>query len=215
MPGVSLQTDAFVLQRRPPSDAFQGLTVFSAEHGLLPVQQRLPKRSVAAPKRTSAGAAVNHPLDLFDEAALRLESSNQGRTWFVQEARLIRRHEAIGRDYEPLRFASALASLIVRHPGAAESRTKIADLLHTAFAAFSAGVRSDIVYLKSLYRYSRDEGYPVREEWFARLPAAERREADELLHRPVAALSAPPAAVARLQHRLEDYLRGFTEILPE
>ena len=30
MAGRTLQTDAFILLRRPPTDAFQGFTVFSA-----------------------------------------------------------------------------------------------------------------------------------------------------------------------------------------
>ncbi len=215
MPGASLQTDAFVLHKRPPSDTFVGLTVFSAEKGLLQVQQRLPKRPASAPRRASGGAAVNHPLDLFDEAALLLESANDGRTWFVKEARLLVRSDTIGRDYETLRGASEFAALIRRHPGPEESHARIAALLRTAFAAFAAGRRPDIVYLKSLYCFSRDEGYPVREEWLARLSSADRAATEKILHQPVAAQDAPPAEVLRLRRRLEDYLRGFTEILPE
>lgn len=215
MPGATLQTDVFVLHKRPPSDSFVALTVFSGEKGLLHVLQRLPKRAPAAPKRLSGGAAVNHPLDLFDEAALLLEATNEGRTWFVKEARLLHRPEAIGRDYETLLFASNFASLIKRHPGPEESHPKIAALLRTAFAAFAAGTRPDIVYFKSLYCFSRDEGYPVREEWLARLPAADRAATEKILRQPVAEQTAPPAEVARRLRRLEDYLRGFTEILPE
>jgi hypothetical protein len=215
MPGALLQTDAFVLHKRPPSDSFVALTVFSAEKGLLHVLQRLPKRAPSATARTARGTAVNHPLDLFDEAALLLESTNEGRTWFAKEARLLHRPEGIGRDYETLQAASNLAGLIKRHPGPEESHSRIAALLRTAFAAFATGRRPDIVYFKSLYCFSRDEGYPVREEWLARLSAADRAAAESLLHQPVAAQSTPPAEVARHLRRLEDYLRGFTEILPE
>ena len=35
MPAQSLATEAFVLLKRPPADAFQTFTVFSAEHGTL------------------------------------------------------------------------------------------------------------------------------------------------------------------------------------
>lgn len=215
MPGASLQTDAFVLHKRPPSDAFIALTVFSADKGLLQVQQRLPKRTPAAPRKASGGAAVNHPLDLFDEAALLLESTNEGRTWFVKEARLLARPDAIGRDYETLRCASEFAALIRRHPGPEESHARIAALLRTAFAAFAAGRRPDIVYFKSLYLFSRDEGYPVREEWLTRLSSTDRAATEAILQQPVAAQTAAPEEVARLRRRLEDYLRGFTEILPE
>lgn len=203
MPAQSLQTEAFVLGKRPPADAFQSFTVFSAEHGPLLVLQRIAKKS--------AGAAV--ALDLFDEAALILESSNQGRTWFIKEARLIRRHGDIGRSYEALRQTSALAALVARNPGDEASRAAVAELLRAAFAAFAAGVRPDVVYFKSVYRFARDEGYPLKEQWFPTLPSADRAEVAKLLNRPLAEQSAAPDAVVRLQRRLEEYLRGHTEIL--
>jgi hypothetical protein len=204
VPAQVLHTDAIVLAKRLPSDSFQALTVFSAEHGVLQVQQRLAKRS------GTAGVA----LDLFDEVTLILESSNQGRTWFVKEAILVTRHTELGRNYEALRLASALAALIARNPVHEETRSAAARLLATALAAFT-GPRPDIVYFKSLYRFARNEGYPMKEQWFPTLPAADRAEAATLLNRPLAEQTAAAAVVARLQRRMEDYLRGHTEILLE
>lgn len=203
MPAQSLQTDAFVLLKRPPADAFQSFTVFSAEHGPLLALQRIAKKA----------ATTSVALDLFDEAALILESSNQGRTWFVKEARLIQRHGEIGRSYEALQLASALAAVVARNPGDEAGRGAVAGLLRGAFAAFGSGVRPDVVYFKSLYRFARDEGYPLKEQWFPTLPAADRAEVATLLNRPLAEQTAAASAVARLQRRLEEYLRGHTEVL--
>ncbi len=205
MPGLTLQTDAFVLLKQPPADRFQTFTVFSADQGVLAVLQRLPKKN-------SAGAVA---LDLFDEAALLLESSNQGRTWFVREPRLLVRHDGIGRHYDSLRFASALATLVARNPGPAESRAPVAALLRAAFTAFAEDKRPDLVYFKSLYRFARDEGYPVKQDWLAGLPAARRAEAESALGQPLAAGAAATAVLARLIRQLEDYLRTHTEILLE
>jgi hypothetical protein len=203
VPAQSLQTDAFVLLKRPPADAFQGFTLFSPEHGSMFALQRLAKKPPA-----SALA-----LDLFDEAAFLLESSNQGRTWFVKEARLITRLADIGRSYDALRLASALTALIARNPVHEESREAVARLLRGALAAFAGGTRPDVVYFKSVYRFARDEGYPLKQQWFPTLPAADRAVVATLLNRPLAEQSATPGAVARLQRRLEEYLRGHTEVL--
>ena len=203
MPGLPLQTDAFVLSKRPPADTFQTFNVFSAEHGALLVLQRLAKKS--------AGTAV--ALDLFDEASLLLESSNQGRTWFVKETRLVTRHPDLGRSYETLVAASALASLVARNPVPEESRLAVASLLRTALAALAKGARPDIVYLKSLYCFARDEGYPLKQQWFPLLPAADRATVAPLLNRPLSDQTAPPAVVHALQRDLENYLRGHTDIL--
>ena len=213
MPGLPLQTDAFVLLKRPPSDAFQGFNVFSAEHGALLVHQRLPKNPARQKSTSANSSATTIALDLFDEVSLRLESSNQGQTWFVQEVLLITRHADIGRSYATLCDASALAALVARNPVHEDSRDAVAALLRTAFASFAGGARPDLVWFKSLYRFARDEGYPVKQQWFPTLPAADREAVATLLNRPLAEQTATPAVVSRLQNRLEEYLRGHTEIL--
>lgn len=203
MPGLSLQTDAFVLLKRPPADAFQTCTLFSPEHGNLLVLQRLPKKS---------GAAGLAPLDLFDEATFMLESSNQGRSWFVKETRLITRSTGIGRSYETLRLASAFASLIARNPVSEESRATVGELLRQVLVAFAAASRPDIAYFKAIYCFARDEGYPIKQHWLPTLPAADRALVAELLNQPLATQTALPTDVDRLLRRLEDYLRQHTEI---
>lgn len=203
MPAPTLQTDVFVLAKRPPADSFQTFTAFSADQGPLLILQRVAKKF----------AATAVALDLFDEAALLLESSNQGRTWFVKETTIVTRHADLGRSYETLVAASALASLVARNPVHEESRVAVATLLRTAFGALAAGARPDIVYFKSLYCFARDEGYPLKQQWFPLLADADRANVAPLLNRPLADQIASPATVLRLQRGLEDYLRHHTDIL--
>ncbi len=205
MPGPVLQTDAFVLLKRPPAESFQTLTVFCATQGTFTVLQRLPKAS--APGRLT--------LDLFDEAALQLESSRQDGPWFVREARLLHRPEGIGRNYEALRDASALATLVARNAVPAESRGRVATLLREALAAFATAAPPALVYFKSLWCFARDEGHPLREQWLPSLSASARAEAERLLRTPLADLADKKDAAAgeALARRLEAYLRSHTEIL--
>jgi len=205
LPGLQLHTDAFVLLRKPPAERFRQYTVMSAVHGPLLCLRRLATKSVS----------TSVMLDLFDEAALFIESSNQGRTWFLKEARLLVRHDAIGRSYDALRLASAFAAIIARNPVHEESRAGVYALLRQTFAAFGAAARPDIVYFKALYCFARDEGYPVKQEWWQGLPAGDRAAATELLNQPLATQMAAAPVVAHLTRRLEDYLRGHTEILLE
>ncbi|MEI6860750.1 MAG: hypothetical protein WCL04_00675 [Verrucomicrobiota bacterium] len=205
MPGPMLQTDALVLARRLPAESFQTLTVFCATHGVLTVLQRVPKKP--SPRHLS--------LDLFDEASLRLETSATGGPWFVHEARLLVRLKGIGRDYETLRHASALATLVTRNPVAAESRPRVAALLREAFAAFAADASPAPVYFKSLWRFARDEGHPLRQQWLPSLSADLRAEAEHLLRTPLAELAAEKSSAAQaeaLTRRLENYLAAHTEI---
>lgn len=203
MPGPSLTTDALVLRSFAPSDAFQAFTVHTPGHGLLRILQRIPKKK-------PGGAHL--PLDLFDEIALLLEAAPQGDAWFVKEARLLSRPTEIGRRYDSLLHASALATLITRNPGPDESRASIHELLRIAFAAFASSDRPDIVYLKSLYRFARDEGHPLKQQWFPSLPASDRPLVAGLVNQPLSAQTASPDDVARLRRSLETYLRGHTEL---
>lgn len=202
MRGPALTTDALVLRPWPPTDTFQTFTVFTSGHGALRILQRLPKKP----------SADHLALDLFDEVSLLLEGTQSGDAWFVKEARLLARHAGIGRRYEALRQASAFAALILRNPGADESHAAVYGLLRTAFAAFANSNRPDIVYLKSLYCFARDEGHPLKQQWFPALSAADRALAIALINQPLATQTATPDDVTRLLRRLEDYLRHHTEI---
>ena len=202
MPGQQLQTTAFILAKQPSgSDAFEQLTVFSATDGVLHCLRRIPQ-----------GKATATPLDLFDETELWIESSNQGRTWFIKEHRLIQRHDGIGRSYETLRAAAALGALLARNPVPDESREAVAGLLRSSFTALAAGGRPDIVWLKTLYCLLRDEGYPVKQDWWPQLTPADRDAAAQLLNQPLAAQTADAPTVARITQRLEEWVRAETEI---
>jgi len=202
MPGQQLQTTAFVLARQPSgSDAFEQLTAFSADHGVL-----------LCLRRTKQSKNASTPLDLFDEAELWLESSNQGRTWFIKEHRFIHRHDGIGRSYDALKTAAAFGALLARNPVPDESREPVAALLRSSLGALAAGGRPDIVWLKTLYCLLRDEGYPVKQQWWPQLAAADRDDAVHLLNQPLSVQTADAPTVARITRRLEDWTAAETEI---
>jgi len=193
--------DAWVLNRRPPAESFQTLTIFSTAHGTQTALQRVAKKP-----GTNAG------LDLFDEASLVVEEPNASQAVFVKEARILTRHIELGKSYDTLQKASALMQLIARNPVGEESRAAIYELLRDALRAFAENTRADVVYLKSIYRFCRDEGYPLKQAWVPALPSSDRAELTTLLNQPVSVQSADPKVVARLQRSLDHYLRSETEI---
>jgi hypothetical protein len=199
--GLSLITAAFVLDRRAAAaDGWSAYQLFAAEQGPLQAMRRERRQAPAA------GAP-----DLFDEIEAHLESSNQGRSWFLTESRVRARAAGIGRSYEALRCASALARVVLRNPVAPDGRPAVYALLGEALAAFGQGLRPDIVLFKAVFRLARGEGYPVKQEWLAQLPADESAAAEDLLARPVRGAAADPVQVARWQRSLDDYLRGRAE----
>ncbi len=142
-----------------------------------------------------------------------LESSNQGRTWFVREVRVAVRRAAIGRSYDALRFASALVAIVSRNHVHEESRPGVERLLRTALDAFATPARPDVIYLKSLYLFARDEDIPVKQEWLPSLPASDRAVAGAILNRRLDEQASPADDVARIRGSLEGYLGSNTEII--
>lgn len=202
MPGPQLHTVAFILARQPSgSDKFEQLSAFAPDHGVLSLLAR-SKQTKSAPS----------PLDLFDEAELWLESSSQGRTWFIKEYRLIHRHEGIGRSYEALKVAAAIARLLTRNPVPDESRGPAGELLRISLGSLADNGRTDLIWLKTLYCLLRDEGYPVKQQWWAQLPVDDRQAAAQILNQPLAAQSADPTVVARIIRLLETWVGTETEI---
>ena len=213
MPGQQLQTTALILSKQlSGSDAFEQLTAFCREHGVLHCLTRTAKSNHAASGRRSSASGSEGSLDLYDETELWLESSNQGRTWFIKEHRILERRDGIGRSYDALRAAAALTNLVTRNPVSDESRPMVADLLRSSLTALATGGRPDITWLKALYCFLRDEGYPVKQQWWPELPAADRDGAAQLLNQPLAAQTANPDSVAQITRQLEDWVKSETEI---
>ncbi|MBA4138635.1 MAG: hypothetical protein C0518_15120 [Opitutus sp.] len=203
MPGQQLQTAAIVLGRQPSgSDAFEQLTAFSEQDGMLLCLRRVATKA----------ATASTPLDLFDEADLWLESSSQGRTWFIKEHRHLTRRPSLGRSYAALQAAAQLARLIQQNPVPDESRMPIAALLRQTLTTLEGGARPDLVWFKALFCFLRDEGYPVKQQWWQQLSATDRDAATSLLNQPIAAQDPAPPLVARLTQRLETWVAGDTEI---
>jgi len=209
MPGLTLSTQGIVLLKRPPKESFQPLTVFSAEHGHLTFWQRVPRSSGAS--KTSKNAPP--PLDLFDEAEFLAESPNQGQSWFIKEARLIRRPSGIAQSYDALRHACDFTTTLARNRVPEEVRSGVMQLLRRSLDAFAQHTRPDIAHLKALYSFARDEGYPLRQHWLPTLPSTLRALAKTVLSQPLVEQTAPAETVATLHTHLTHYLRHHTEIL--
>lgn len=208
MGALSITLSGCILRKFPEEDRFQALQAFCGTQGTVTFRQRL------AHKRPGMQVA----LDLFDDAELVLESSNQGQSWFVKEARLLKRRTEIGTHYEALEKAAALTALVARNAVPEEGREKVAELLRTALDALAGGARPEVVWVKSLYCFARDEGYPVQQHWRQELPTTLREAASVLLRTPLAALdeaSLPKEIALQLGRRLETYLRGHAELVFE
>lgn len=154
------QEEALVLKTEPSGESFLKLYLLTAESGIFLCLKRISKKVGNSPSP-----------DLFDHAAIILETSQQGTMRFVKEYQLIRRREQIGQNYRSLCGASRLSQLLVSNAAHMPESDILFDLAGRSFDAFAEGKVPEVVLLKSLYLLLKDEGYPVRESWWPSLPS--------------------------------------------
>lgn len=200
MAGPVESMEGVVLLRDVSGEAWDRVTLFSPEAGILQFLQR----------RSKKGGTPT--LDLFDRVAVVLERRDGSATRFSLEIQILRRLSGLGQRYESLRESCQFARMLMDNPVHEDSRQKAYDLLEQALMAWERGDREDIVAFKSLFVFARGEGYAVREDWWQRLPAKERDRATQLLNQPSSEVDLDRNQVSAVRHSLEHYLRHFTEI---
>jgi len=145
--------------------------------------------------------------DFLDSARARFEPDRSGRELFLAEYHLSCRRTSVGRSYERMQVAHRVAALVRANADPWPESEELVELLETFAEAVAAGRPAEPARLKTLFRMSRMQGLPVREDWWVRLSPSDQRRADLLLARPLADLAEPESAPAGgLADRLEEWL---------
>ena len=198
------QEDALVLKTEPSGESFLKLYLLTEESGVFLSMKRISKK-----------ANTSTTPDLFDQAAVILETSQQGTMRFVKEYQLIRRREAIGLSYRSLRGASRLGQLLVTNAAHMPESEILFDMTARAFDAFAEGKAPEVVLLKSLYLLLKDEGYPVRESWWPTLRADLSQSAQRILKAPAPTRidAAERETCERIEQHLSQWMRYETDLI--
>ena len=94
-----------------------------------------------------------------------------------------------------------------------EDTSKFSIRLRKSFDAIDAGNPSAIVRLKFLYLFARDEGYPVKEDFFAGLSGVEKRLFAALVRTPSAELIELKAHSRGMLEKFLEWLERSTDII--
>ncbi|MDQ8194986.1 hypothetical protein QEH59_11155 [Coraliomargarita sp. SDUM461004] len=198
--------EALVLKTEPSGESFLKLYLLSAESGIFLCLKRLSR---------SKRAQTSTTPDLFDQASISLEMSQQRTMRFVQEYLLLQRREAIGQNYHSLSCAARLSQLLVSNASHMPESERLFQLTARSLDAFAAGKAPEVVLLKALYLLLKDEGYPVRESWWPTLRIDLRGQARQLLRSPAPSQldKAAKTDCERIEQHLTDWMRHHTELI--
>lgn len=150
--------------------------------------------------------------DLFDSAEIVAESGKLANTYFLREYNLHSRRDALARNYNNFDYACRFATILDKNLFHAEYPDRYYALLTEALDAWEAHTMPQTIFLKALYRLAREEGYAVKEQWFAELPSPLRPLAIQALNTPTAQLNINDAELAELVVSLLHWLANHTDI---
>ena len=157
---VPKQEESLVLKTAPSGESFLKLYLLTIQNGVFLCLKRVPKK-----------ALHSSIPDIFDQALITLETSQQGTMRFVKEYQITQRREQIGHNYRSLSSASFLSQLLVSNAAHLPESKTLFNITARSFDAFAAGKVPEIVLLKSLYLVLTNEGFPVRESWWPTVPS--------------------------------------------
>ena len=157
---VPEEEEALVLKMEPTGESFLKLHILTTGSGVFLCLKRIPKK-----------ALHSSMPDIFDQALISLETSQQGTIRFVKEYQLTQRREQIGQNYRSLSNASFFSQLLVSNAEHLPESKTLFNLTARSFDAYAAGKVPEIVLLKSLYLILTNEGFPVRESWWPTVPS--------------------------------------------
>lgn len=195
---------ALVLRIAPSGESFQKIDILTPNSGTFLCLKRLSKKN----QQTAAP-------DLFDTADIHLETSKQGTARFVNDYQLLHRRTTIGQSYRKLQYASDFCALIAQNGPHMADSAALYQICERTLNAFAERDVPSIVFLKAVYILLKDEGYPVRESWWAQLPAHLREPGKQLINQPTPDRAAPEQleACTLISRHLCHWLRRETDLM--
>lgn len=173
---------ATVIDREIRGESSVFITVFSENCGFVQMM-----------KKTSAKKTSQIP-NLFDDISAFARADTPGSLKFMRDFEVLRHREGIAASYETFEAASNLAGCTAKNGRHIEDCGLFSRRLKRALDALSVGMPPPIVEIKFLYLLARDEGYAVREDFYAGLASDKKRIFSDIL-------KMPPAELGELRQR--------------
>lgn len=197
-----LSTEGLILDKNTSGESHWRYTLFSPQHGRILCLQRKSRK----PKQQTT-------IDLFDIGQFQLELPDQGTATFIKDFQLIHRFSQLGKSYSALTRASEFAHIVSNNLQHAEHFTTLYQLCQRTLSALEEAHHPTATLIKSLYLFARDEGYPIKEDWYTHLPTDEQKCAALIINTPLAKLDLNESLAQTILKQLQTWLKTHTDIL--
>ncbi len=202
MAGQTVHISGIILKKEASGEQFFKLTLLSAEHGSILAMFRRPKRNSRTPSP-----------DLFDEVEMVLEKKGENGFGFVKELTIQHQRRALAKSFIALELACEWSSILSKNLPRETETEAIYVLFKKGLDAWEKRKHPEAIFFKCLFVYAKDEGYPVKHDWFEKLKHNERVEVATILNTPISELELNPEICRKWNDALKHYVQHYTDIL--
>ncbi len=197
----SIAADAVVLKLLASGESFVRVSALTLQNGLVHLLVR---------RRSKPPLLL---VDLYDSGQAQIElKPDAAGNGFLKDFELRRRRIGIARSYAALEAAARLSAFFLANPVHCDNELSVFHLAEKALDALERARSPEATLLKTFYTYSRDEGYPVSEDWARKLAPATRALVVRLLKTPLAEIEPDRASHAAALDSLVSYIERETHI---
>ena len=199
---IPFSTDcATVLDREIRGESSVYITAFAHDIGLM----RMMKKCSA--KRTA------YLPDLFDDISVSGEMQSPTSLKFARDFEIIKRRNEIATNYNSFEQACQISIAVAKNGVHIEDTAKLSNNLRSALDAIANGASAEIVRLKFMYLLAKNEGYPVKEDFYARLPQPQKELFSILIKNPASELKEYATRTTPILETYLNWLYSNTDII--
>lgn len=195
-----------VLKVTQTSERFLKMDYLSPKDGIKPCLFRYsPKKSIPIKP------------EIFDTAELSFDLSQTSKPKFIKEYTPIVKRANIGKNYKQLLYASHFSQFLSDNAEYVPDPSELFELTKRTLDAYNTHDCPEIIFLKALYNFLKNEGFPIQASWWTSLPDSHRNLAKDLLLTPLSEGSAVSKDIELTLHLLKHlsrWIESETEFKP-
>ncbi len=193
---------AIVLDKEKRGETSVLLTAFSSEEGLVVMFKKMSS------KKTSLVP------DLFDEISCQVQLPEANASInFLQQFDILEHRESIGISYEKLCCACELTSIVKLNGAHIYEKQSLFSLLSKALESIEKSTSLAEIKIKFLYLLVKEQGYPIKEDFFKSLPEEDKNKFASILKTPISSESTSDNNAEKLYNALKYWVQTQTDII--
>ena len=203
MVAQSVHLRGIILKREASGEQFYRLNVLSEVTGNTLVMMRRPKKNIRS----------GSTPDLFDDIEAVLDKKGDGGFGFIKEVNILKRRRGLAKSFIALELACEWSTILIKNLPRDMEVESAYQLTQRGLDAWEKRIQPEAVFFKCLFVYARNEGYPVKHDWFQKLTHQDRIKVASILNTPLNELEMKPEEVRKCNDALKHYIQHHTDIL--